>query len=207
MTTAASSPKPPSTTSMLVLTTASGEKMGKTANGAVWLKSEMLAPYDYWQFWRNCEDADVGRLLRLFTEMPLDEIARLEKLKGAEINEAKKILANEATKIIHGDKAAEEAEETARKTFEEGSIGDALPVHEVDKGVLQQGIPVANLFKDSGLVSSNGEARRLIKGGGARLNDEKISDLDLTVTLDHFGNDDTVKLSAGKKKHALIKTK
>ena len=187
-----------------LLTTASGQKMGKTANGAVWLRDDMLPSYDYWQYWRNCEDADVGRLLRLFTELPLDEIARLETLKGAEINEAKKVLADEATKIIHGEDAANAARETAEKTFEQGGTGEELPVHTVSSEALCLGIPILNLFKDSGLVNSNGEARRLIKGGGARINDEKIEAEDLNVTLETFGNSDQIKLSAGKKKHALI---
>ncbi len=187
-----------------LLTTASGAKMGKTANGAVWLKADMLSPYDYWQYWRNCEDADVGKLLKLFTELPLDEIAKLEALKGAEVNEAKKILAFEATAIIHGKEAAEAAAETARKTFEEGTLGEALHSIQIPREAISQGVPVFTLFKDAGLASSNGEARRLIKGGGARINDVKIESEDRLVTLDDFANENTAKLSAGKKRHALV---
>ena len=180
--------------------------MGKTANGAVWLRDDMLPSYDYWQYWRNCEDADVGRLLRLFTELPLNEIAKLEALKGAEINEAKKVLANEATKIIHGEDASKSAEETARKTFEEGKLGGDLPTHTVKEETLALGIPVISLLKDAGLAKSNGDARRLIQGGGARINDEKVDDVDAHVTREMFNGKDTIKLSAGKKKHVMVKS-
>lgn len=188
-----------------LLTTASGAKMGKTAQGAVWLSADMLSPYDYWQYWRNCEDDDVGKLLRLFTELPLDEIAKLEALKGSEINEAKKTLANEATALIHGKDAAEEAAETARKTFEEGTSGDSLPMIEIPREAIAKGVPAFALFRDVGLVTSNGEARRLIKGGGAKVNDEKVETEDRIITLDDFAANDTIKLSAGKKRHALVK--
>src|SRR6185437_5459135 len=154
-----------------LLATASGQKMGKTVAGAVWLNAEMRSAYDYWQFWRNTEDADVGRFLRLFTDLPLDEIARLERLAGAEINEAKKALANEATALLHGRAAATAAAETARSVFTEGGTGAALPTVEVPRALLERGLPAFELMAKSGLAASNGEARRLIKGGGARVND------------------------------------
>src|SRR4051812_13993932 len=154
-----------------LITPASGAKMGKTAAGAVWLNKEMLSVYDYWQFWRNTEDADVGRFLRLFTDMPLDEIARLEALQGSEINAAKTVLATEATALCHGRAAAEAAAETARRVFVEGGIGEELPVVEIARDVLDQGIPAFEALVRAGLAASNGEARRLIKGGGARIND------------------------------------
>ena len=189
-----------------LLTTSSGAKMGKTADGAVWLNADMLSPYDYWQYWRNTEDADVGRLMRLFTEMPLDEIARLEKLEGAELNDAKKILATEVTTLCHGRDAADQAAETARKTFEEGTLAEDLPSTDVASADLEQGIPVYDLFCRSGLANSNGEARRLIKGGGARLNDQRIEDETLAVTSADLDTNGVIKLSAGKKRHALIKS-
>ncbi len=188
-----------------LITTASGAKMGKTAAGAVWLNADMRSTWDYWQFWRNTEDADVGRFLRLFTDLPLDEIARLEKLEGAEINEAKKILANEATALCHGRAAAEEAAETARKTFEEGTTGDALPVTEIAAARLAEGVLLYEAMREAGLSASNGEARRLIKGGGARVNDTAIGDEGHKVTQADLGPDGTVKLSAGKKRHALLR--
>jgi tyrosyl-tRNA synthetase len=188
-----------------LLTTASGAKMGKSANGAIWLNADMLSAYDYWQYWRNCEDADVGKMLRLFTELPLGEITRLEALKGAEINEAKKILADEATKIIHGQDAAAAAHETAQKTFEEGTAGAGLPVIEIPREAMSSGVPAFTLFKDAGLAASNSEARRLIKGGGAKVNDEKVEAEDQMITLKDFAANDTIKLSAGKKRHALVK--
>ncbi|MBT3558433.1 MAG: tyrosine--tRNA ligase [Rhodospirillales bacterium] len=189
-----------------LLTTSSGAKMGKTADGAVWLNADMLSPYDYWQYWRNTEDADVGRLMRLFTEMPLDEIARLEKLEGAELNDAKKILATEVTTLCHGRDAADQAAETARKTFEEGTLAEDLPSTDVASADLEQGIPVYDLFCRAGLANSNGEARRLIKGGGARLNDQRIEDETLAVTSADLDTNGVIKLSAGKKRHALIKS-
>ncbi len=188
-----------------LLTTSSGAKMGKTADGAVWLNSEMLSPYDYWQYWRNAEDADVGRLMRLFTELPLDEIARLEKLQGAELNDAKKILATEVTAMCHGREAADQAADTARKTFEEGTLDGDLPFIEVDSSILDEGIVIYELFRQAGLANSNGEARRLIKGGGGRINDQKIEDEVLVVTCAHTDANGTIKLSAGKKRHALVK--
>src|SRR5581483_11686432 len=151
-----------------LIATASGAKMGKTAAGAVWLNAEMVSPYQYWQYWRNTEDADVVRFLKLFTELPLDEIARLGALGGAEINEAKKVLANEATALLHGRAAAEESAEAARRTFEEGGAADALPTIEVAEAELAAGIGLLGLFVRAGLVASNGEARRQIKGGGLR---------------------------------------
>ena len=188
-----------------LITTASGAKMGKTAAGAVWLNPDMRSPWDYWQFWRNTEDADVGRFLRLFTDLPLAEIARLEALEGAEINEAKKILANEATALCHGRAAAAEAAETARKTFEEGTAGDALPVAEMAAGRLEEGVLLYEALREAGLAASNGEARRLIKGGGARVNDGAVTDEGFRVTRADLGADGTVKLSAGKKRHALLR--
>ena len=187
-----------------LLTTASGAKMGKTAQGAVWLNADMLSPYDYYQFWRNTEDADVGRMLKYFTELPMDEIARIEKMRGSEINEAKKILALEATKMCHGEKAAAEAAETARKTFEEGAAAEGLPQIKLSREKLAEGIPVFILFKDAGLASSGGEARRLIAGGGARINDQKVDSDQRVITLSDLNDDKMIKLSAGKKKHALV---
>ena len=147
-----------------LLTTSSGAKMGKTETGAVWLNAEMMRPYDYWQFWRNCEDGDVGRLLKLFTELPLDEIARLAALKGQELNEAKKVLATEATAILHGREAADQAAETARRTFEEGALAETLPSVEIARARLEAGLGVLAAFVEAGLVSSNGEARRHDQG-------------------------------------------
>ena len=187
-----------------LITTASGAKMGKTANGAVWLNDDRLSPYDFWQFWRNTEDADVGRFLRLFTELPLDEIARLESLEGAEINEAKKVLAFEATKLCHGEAAANEAAETARRTFEEGATAEGLPTVEIPHAQLTAGLPAYEALRVAGLAASNGEARRLIKGGGARLNDAVISDENQALSPADLA-DGVIKLSAGKKRHALLK--
>ncbi|MCP4327429.1 MAG: tyrosine--tRNA ligase [Alphaproteobacteria bacterium] len=189
-----------------LITTASGAKMGKTAQGAVWLNADRLSTYDYWQYWRNTEDADVGRFLRLFTDLTIDEIGRLEHLGGNEINEAKKILATEATRLAHGDAVALEAAETARLTFEEGTSGDALPKIDVPGAELETGIPAFALFCKAGLASSNGEARRLIAGGGGRLNDQKISDSNRMVTTSDLGPDGVLKLSAGRKRHALVGT-
>ncbi len=188
-----------------LLTTASGAKMGKTASGAVWLNEDRLPAYDYWQYWRNTEDADVGRFLRLFTELPATEIARLEALQGAEINEAKIVLANEATRLCHGAEAAAAAAETARKTFVEGAIGDALPSIDVPAAELRPGIAAFALMTRAGLTQSNGEARRLIKGGGARLNDVRLLDESVTVSLADVNDDGVIKLSAGRKRHALVR--
>jgi len=187
-----------------LIATASGAKMGKSAQGAVWLTRDRLSPYDYWQFWRNTEDADVGRFLRLFTDLPLAEIARLEVLHDAEINEAKKVLATEATRLAHGAAAAAEAAETARRAFEEGEITDTLPSVEVARGELASGIPAFRLFALAGLAGSNGEARRLIRGGGARINDIPVKDEGQTVTVADL-HDDALKLSAGRKHHRLVR--
>ena len=188
-----------------LLATASGAKMGKTASGAVWLNKDMLPAYDYWQYWRNTDDADVGRFLRLFTELPLGEIEKLEALKGAEINEAKKILANEVTKLCHGDRAAKSAAETAKKTFEQGGIGEDIPVFALKQSELGKGMAAYELFRQSGLAETGGEARRLIRGGGARLNDQKVDDENTIIALPAFGEKKEIKLSAGKKKHVLVK--
>jgi tyrosyl-tRNA synthetase len=187
-----------------LITTASGAKMGKTAAGAVWLKAERLAPYGYYQFWRNTDDADVGRFLKLFTTLPLDEIAKLEALAGADINEAKKVLAFEATTLLHGRDAAAEAAETARRTFEQGGIGDDLPTVDVPAAELAQGVPIWALFHRAGLAASNGEARRLVRGGGAKLNDAKVDDESLVVTS-AAAVDGVIKLAAGKKRIALVR--
>lgn len=188
-----------------LITTASGAKMGKTAQGAVWLTADMVSPYDYWQFWRNTEDKDVGRFLRLFTELSLEEIARLETLEGAKINDAKIVLANEATALCHGKQAAADAAETARKTFEQGGFGDALPVVEVPSDELGAGIPAFKLFQLSGLAESGNAAKRLIEGGGGRINDVKVDDALQLVSMIHLNGDGVIKLSSGKKKHALVK--
>ncbi len=189
-----------------LLTTASGAKMGKTVKGAVWLDPQKLSPFEYWQFWRNTEDADVGRFLRLFTELPLAEIARLERLEGAEINEAKKVLAFEATRLAHGEAAARRAAEAARALFEGGG-GDvaAVPVLEVSRSELVRGIPVVELFTRAGLTRSNGEARRLIRGGGARLDGLRIGDERLLLRPEHFDGRSEIQLSAGRKRHARVR--
>jgi tyrosyl-tRNA synthetase len=187
-----------------LITTSSGAKMGKTATGAVWLNADMRSPYDYWQFWRNTEDADVGRFLRLFTELPEPEITRLENLKGAELNDAKKILATEATALCHGRAAAEEAFETARRTFEEGVLAEGLPTYELESSRLAAGIPVATLAHLAGLVRSTSDARRAIQGGGLRINDSVISDPRAMASIDDV-KDGVIKLSLGKKNHVLIK--
>jgi tyrosyl-tRNA synthetase len=188
-----------------LITTASGAKMGKTAAGAVWLNEEKLSAYDYWQYWRNTEDADVGRFLKLFTDLPLDEIAKLEALQGAEINEAKIVLANEATALCHGPAAAAAAAETARRTFVEGGLGEELPSIDIAQADLAAGIPAYELLRRSGLVASNGEARRLIKGGGARLNDIAINDENRKIGTADINADGVIKLSSGKKRHAVIR--
>ncbi|MGI6856203.1 tyrosine--tRNA ligase [Mesorhizobium sp. 1B3] len=187
-----------------LLTTSSGAKMGKTASGAVWLNAERLSPYDFWQFWRNTEDADVGRFLRLFTELPIDEIARLEALRGSEINEAKKILADAVTALCHGRDAALTANETARRTFEEGEAAAGLPTVVVDGASLRQGMPLADLLVTAGLAGSKSEARRLIRGGGARLNDAAITDEAAYLAEGELGKG-VLKLSAGRKRHVLIR--
>jgi len=188
-----------------LLTTSSGAKMGKTAAGAVWLNADLLSNYDYWQFWRNTEDADVERFLKLFTLLPMDEIAKLAALKGQDINEAKKILATEATALIRGREAADAASETARKTFEEGAIGGDLPTLEIPRAELDAGAPALGLFVKAGLVASNGEARRQIKGGGLRINDAPVTDDKISLSLKDLTSDGVVKLSMGRKKHVLLK--
>jgi tyrosyl-tRNA synthetase len=188
-----------------LLTTASGGKMGKTASGAVWLNADLFSPYDYWQFWRNTEDADVGRFLNLFTTLPMDEIARLVALRGAEINEAKKTLANEATKLLHGEVEAARAADTARKTFEEGGLATNLPTVELPRGEFEAGIGVPAAFVRAGLVSSNGEARRQIKGGGLRVNDRPVDDERATLGSGDLTEEGVVKLSLGRKRHVLLK--
>jgi len=191
-----------------LITTSSGAKMGKTSQGAVWLNADLLSPYDYWQFWRNTEDQDVGRFLRLFTTLPLDEIKRLEALGGAEINEAKKILADATTAFIHGEPAVKEARATAQKLFEcsGANLEEAsLPTLSLSEGELEKGVSILDLFHRLGLTMSKGEARRLIEAGGARLNDVPIKDELLTLTTSSFDLQTTLKLSAGKKRHGLVK--
>ena len=188
-----------------LLTTASGAKMGKTAAGAVWLNEAQLSAYDYWQFWRNTEDADVGRFLKLFTMLPLDEIAKLSALGGAEINEAKKTLATEATALVHGREKAEAAAETARKTFEQGALATDLPTIEISAAEFDSGLGVLTAFVKAGLVASNSEARRQIQGGGLKINDEPVtSDKAVLKAADAVSNG-VIKLSLGKKKHVLLK--
>ena len=187
-----------------LITTASGAKMGKSVKGAVWLNADRVGPYDFWQFWRNTEDADVGRFLRLFTELPLDEIARLESLGGAEVNEAKKVLATAATALLHGREAAEMAADTARTTFEAGGAAENLPTHIVDAASLQAGISLVQLLTESGLCASKSEARRLIRGGGARINDEPVTDEDVRIGGAEL-RDGAIKLSAGRKQHRLVR--
>ncbi len=187
-----------------LLTTSSGAKMGKTADGAVWLNNDMLSSFDYWQYWRNTEDADVGRFLRLFSEIPTDEIAKLEALQGAEINDAKKILADHTTALCHGAKAARDARDTAEKTFEQGQVDTGLQTVDLPKQDLQGGMAAFELLVRAGLSKSNGEARRLIRGGGARLNDAVISDETQTIGSQDISKNGTLKLSAGKKRHVLI---
>jgi tyrosyl-tRNA synthetase len=188
-----------------LLTTASGDKMGKTAKGAVWLNADEFSPYDFWQYWRNTEDADVVKFLKLFTILPMAEIARLAALKGGEINEAKKVLATEATALLHGRDAANKAAETARQTFEEGAIAENLPTVEIPQSELAAGIGVLSAFVKAGLVASNGEARRQIKGGGLRVNDVAVTDEKMTLTPGNLTGEGVIKLSLGKKRHVLLK--
>ena len=188
-----------------LITTASGAKMGKTAAGAVWLDAALLSPYDYWQFWRNTEDADVGRFLRLFTLLPLGEVRRLEALGGAEINEAKKIVANEATALLHGAQAAETAAETARRTFEEGALAESLPTVDAPAVEFDAGLGVLTAFVRAGLVASTGEARRQIRGGGLKVNDETVTDERAIIGRQALGSAGVVKLSLGRKKHVLLR--
>jgi len=189
-----------------LITTSSGAKMGKTAAGAVWLDANLKSPYDYWQYWRNTEDSDVGRFLKLFTILPLDEIARLSALQGAELNEAKKVLATEATALVHGREAADQAQETARKTFEGGGLAETLPTIEIPRAELDSGLGVLTAFADrTKLVASNGEARRQIKAGGLKVNDATVTDEKMTLTLKELTPEGVIKLSLGKKKHVLLK--
>ena len=190
-----------------LVTTASGEKMGKSASGAIWLNSDRLSPYEFWQFWRNTEDGDVGRFLRLFTEIPLDEITKLEMLKGSELNEAKKILASEITKLCHGLNASESAASTAQKIFEEGLLGADLPTILIDTKQLQQGLWIIEALKQAEFIKSNGEGRRLINNGGVRLNDVVVVDPDQKILISDANSDGVIKLSSGKKRHALLKAK
>ncbi|MFT7575194.1 MAG: tyrosyl-tRNA synthetase [Alphaproteobacteria bacterium] len=188
-----------------LLTTASGAKMGKTASGAVWLNAEQLSPYDYWQYWRNTEDADVEKFLRLFTTLPLDEVAKLGQLQGAEINEAKKVLATEATALVHNREAAEQAAGTAEQAFEQGAAAAGLPTVSVGGADLEAGIGVLAAFVTAGLAASNGEARRLIKGGALRINDQVVNDEKATLNAGALNGDGVIKLSMGKKKHVLLR--
>jgi tyrosyl-tRNA synthetase len=187
-----------------LLATASGAKMGKTMSGAVWLNAEQLSPYDYWQFWRNTEDADVGRFLKLFTDLPLARIAELEALPGAQINEAKKVLADEATRMAHGEDEARKARDAAEKAFEQGALSADLPTFEVPTADLEAGIVLAALFADAGLAASRGEARRLAQGGGLKVNDKAEASADRVITSADLV-DGVVKLAAGKKKIVLVK--
>ena len=199
-----------------LLATASGAKMGKTADGAVWLNHDRFSPWSYWQYWRNTEDADVGRFLRLFTELPLEEVTRLEALEGAELNEAKAVLATEATALCHGREVAEGAAATAKRTFGGPRVVDAdasvqmtvtveLPTIEVPRSRLDAGVPLYDLLREAGLAKSNSEARRLIRGGGARVNDERFGEETGTVGPDDLTAEGAIKLSAGRKRHALVR--
>ncbi|WP_421578557.1 tyrosine--tRNA ligase [Shinella sp. M31] len=188
-----------------LLTTSSGAKMGKSVNGAVWLNPDMLSAYDFWQYWRNTEDADVSRFLKLYTTLPMDEITRLSALGGSEINEVKKILATEVTAMLHGRENAEQAAETARKTFEEGAIAENLPSVDVATGELEAGIGLLSLIVKAGLAASNGEARRHVQGGAVRINDTAISDERRVIGTPDVSADGVIKLSLGKKKHILVR--
>jgi len=189
-----------------LLTTSNGAKMGKTADGAIWLDAEMLTPYDFWQYWRNTSDADTIKFIKLFTLFSDNEIAEFEKLQGAELNQAKIKLATHVTKLCHGEAAANKAEQTAKQVFEQGGTSDNLPICEISKAELEAGISAVNLLKNSGLCESNGEAKKLIAGGGAKINDEKITANDFIVNSAHL-KDGAIKLSSGKKKHILVKVK
>jgi tyrosyl-tRNA synthetase len=178
--------------------------MGKSVSGAVWLSADMLSPYDFWQYWRNVEDADVGRFLRIFTDLPIAEIARLEALKGAELNDAKKVLANEVTALCHGRAEAERAAETSRQTFEGGGLSADLPTVEISNDEIAKGLGVLGAFTRAGLTSSNGDARRQIAGGGLRVNDEAVADEKLLLRAEHL-REGVIKLSLGRKKHVLLK--
>ena len=188
-----------------LLTTPDGRKMGKTEGGAVWLNADMFSSYDYYQYWRNVDDAMVGSLLRRFTILPITEIEKLESLEGAKINDAKKVLAFEATKMCHGKQAAEDAAQTAAKVFEQGSVGDDLPSITIEASRLENGISILDLFVETELTASKGEAKRLVKGGGAKLNDIAVNDQNANATSGDLTPEGHLKLSAGKKKHALVK--
>jgi len=188
-----------------LLATSSGAKMGKTASGAVWLNPDMLGPYEYWQYWRNCEDADIGRFLRLFTTLPMAEIKRLEVLEGSELNEAKKVLATATTALVHGREAADSASETARLTFEQGQVSQDLPTVEIKASDLNEGMGVLAAFVAAGLASSNGEARRHVRGGAVRINDTVCTDERARISASDITDDGIVKLSFGKKKHVLLR--
>jgi tyrosyl-tRNA synthetase len=188
-----------------LLTTSSGAKMGKTAAGAVWLNPDLVSPYDYWQYWRNTDDGDVTRFLKLFTVLPLDEIARLSALRDQEINEAKKVLASAATALVHGRAAADAAAETARRTFEDGTLAESLPTIDIPRADIERGLGVLAAFVKAGLVSSNGEARRQIKGGGIKINDVPVNDETMAITPAQLTPEGVVKLSLGKKRHVLLK--
>ncbi len=189
-----------------LITTASGAKMGKTESGAVWLNADMCSPYDYWQFWRNTEDADVGKFLRFFTELPLDEIARLKKLQGSEINEAKKILANEATKLCHGEQAALDAAETAKKAFEQGVAAEGLPEFTLPKASLNDGsLNPRMLLMETKLAESGGDAKKLIQGGGVKINDVTVNDPTMVISTSHLNADGVIKLTKGKKHHVIVR--
>src|ERR1700750_222494 len=188
-----------------LLTTASGDKMGKTAKGAVWLNAEQFSPYDFWQYWRNTEDADVAKFLKLFTTLPLGDIEKLAALQGAEINEAKKALADAATTLLHGADAARQAAETARQTFEEGAIAENLPTVEVSHSELESGLGVLSAFVKAGLGASHGEARPQVQGGGLRVNDALVTDEKMTLTRANLTREGVIKLSLGKKRHVLLK--
>jgi len=188
-----------------LLTTSSGAKMGKTAQGAVWLNADQFSPYEFWQYWRNVEDADVVKFLKLFTILPMGEIEKLARLQGAEINEAKKALADAATTLLHGADAARTAAETARQTFEEGAIAENLPTVEIGRAELDAGTSVLNAFVKAGLVTSNGEARRQIKGGGLRVNDVPVTDEKMLLAAANLTPEGVIKLSLGKKRHVLLR--
>ena len=188
-----------------LITTSSGAKMGKSVAGAVWLDADLLSPYDYWQFWRNTDDGDVARFLKLFTTMPLDEIGRLAALHGAEINEAKKVLATQATALVHGRAAADAAAETARQTFEEGALAESLPTFDIPRATLEAGLGILAANVQVGFVSSNGEARRQIKGGGLKVNDVTVTDEKMVLTPKDLTPQGVIKLSLGRKRHVLLK--
>lgn len=188
-----------------LLTTSSGAKMGKSLNGAVWLNADMLSPYEFWQYWRNTEDADVPRFLKLYTTLPLDEITKLAALQGSEINDVKKTLATEITAMLHGREAADAAAETARKTFEEGALGNDLPTIDISASELKSGTGLLALLVQAGLAKSNGEARRHVQGGGVRVNDQSVSEEGRIIGEADVTAEGVIKISFGRKKHVLVK--